>query len=217
MPRPVLVGMVCLLLAGLGLDFATRQSEPAAKSAPPQTSEVQPLPAVAIERLDNAAQAAGCELRSPRNEGVAHEAREFTAADYRSNPPTSGTHFPQWAADGVYEPGTTPPLGELVHALEHGRVQLQYAEDAAPETPARLRLLVDELEGGYHLLLFQNRTGMPYAVAATAWDQLHRLPGDERAGLRRAAGLPQHLRRQGPRGHSLAGAAGAGAARAARA
>ena len=121
---------------------------------------------------DNAAQAAGCELRSPRNEGAAHESREFTAADYRSNPPTSGTHFPQWAADGVYEPGTTPPLGELVHALEHGRVQLQYAEDAAPETPARLRLLVDELEGGYHLLLFQNRTGMPYAVAATAWDQL---------------------------------------------
>ena len=100
---------------------------------------MQPLPAVAIERLDNAAQAAGCELRSPRNEGAAHESREFVAADYRSNPPTSGTHFPQWAADGVYEPGTTPPLGELVHALEHGRVQLQYAEDAAPETPARLR------------------------------------------------------------------------------
>ena len=72
----------------------------------------------------------------------------------------------------MYEPGTTPPLGALVHALEHGRVQLQYAEDAAPETAARLRLLVDELEGGYHLLLYQNRTGMPYAVAATAWDQL---------------------------------------------
>ena len=172
MPRPVLVGMVCLLLVGLGLDFATQRSEPVAQSAPPQTSKVQPLPAVAIERLDNAAQAAGCELRSPRNEGVAHEAREFTAADYRSNPPTSGTHFPEWAADGVYEPGTTPPLGTLVHALEHGRVQLQYAEDAAPETPARLRLLVDELEGGYHLLLYQNRTAMPYAVAATAWDQL---------------------------------------------
>ena len=104
-----------------------------------------PLPPVAVERLDNAAQAAGCTLRSPRNEGAAHEPREFTAADYRSNPPTSGTHFRNGRRTASYEPGTTPPLGTLVHALEHGRVQLQYAEDAAPETAARLRLLVDEL------------------------------------------------------------------------
>ena len=72
----------------------------------------------------------------------------------------------------MYAPGTTPPLGALVHSLEHGRINLQYAEDAAPETAGRLGLLVDELDGGHHLLLYQNRTGMPYAVAAIAWDQL---------------------------------------------
>jgi hypothetical protein len=166
----VLFSLLSLVLIGLVLDLSTSRSEPGATPARP--GGVEPLPPDAVERLDNAADAAGCELRSPRNEGVAHEPREFTIADYRSNPPTSGTHFPRWAPDGVYEPGTTPPLGELVHALEHGRVQLQYAEDAAPETPVRLRMLVDELEGGYHLLLYENRTGMPYAVAATAWDQL---------------------------------------------
>jgi len=176
--RFVLVGSLSILLAGalvgLGAYLATRESAPAAETAPEPsgTGEVLPLPPVEVERLDNAALAAGCTLRNPRNEGAAHESREVTAVDYRSNPPTSGTHFPEWAADGVYEPGTTPPLGQLVHALEHGRVHVQYAEDAAPETPARLRLLVDELEGGYHLLLYQNRTGMPYAVAATAWDQM---------------------------------------------
>ncbi len=27
------------------------------------------------------------------------------------------------------------------------------------------------MDGGYHLLLFENGTNMPFAVAATAWDQ----------------------------------------------
>ena len=26
------------------------------------------------------------------------------------------------------------------------------------------------MDGGYHLLLFENGTNMPFAVAATAWD-----------------------------------------------
>ena len=41
----------------------------------------------------------------PEIEGAQHEERTFKASDYKTNPPTSGNHFPEWSDDGVYEPG----------------------------------------------------------------------------------------------------------------
>lgn len=179
----MLAGMLSVLLVagliGAGVYVATDEPDPApaAEPAPEPVAEAPreapaPLPKVARRDLKKAAQAAGCTLQSPPNEGKDHAAREFTAADYRVNPPTSGVHFPEWAPDGVYDPGTTPPLGTLVHTLEHGRVNLQYAKGTPPETVERLKALVNELDSGYHLLLYENSTEMPFAVAATAWDHL---------------------------------------------
>jgi hypothetical protein len=184
----MLAGMLSvLLIAGLiGLGVWVAGDEPAAApeetpfaaAAPPlQTpiataGSVERLPAVKIKNLTAAAKAAGCSLSNPPDEGHAHEPREFTIDDYRSNPPTSGTHFPEWYDDGIYAGGTTPELGKLVHALEHGRIELQYKPGTSPETIARLENLVNELDSGYHLLLFQNDTEMPFAVAATAWGHL---------------------------------------------
>ena len=34
--------------------------------------------------------------------------RSSAAADYKTNPPTSGNHFPDWYEDGIYAPGDTP-------------------------------------------------------------------------------------------------------------
>jgi hypothetical protein len=127
---------------------------------------------VKIRSLPRAAKAAGCRLVNPPVEGALHENREFTEADYNSNPPVGGKHFPEWYPDGVYAPGTTPHLGMLVHTLEHGRIDLQYAPGTPAATVGRLEKLVDELDGGYHMLLFENDTKMPYAVAATAWGHL---------------------------------------------
>lgn len=129
------------------------------------------LPPRQIADLDDAVKAAGCEVESPENEGAGHEEKTFAAADYGSNPPTSGTHFPEWYQDGIYAAGDTPELGKLVHTLEHGRVNLQYRKGTPPATVQRLESLVNDMDGGYHLLLHQNETDMRYAVAATAWDQ----------------------------------------------
>ena len=68
--------------------------------------------------------------------------------------------------------GHDAELGRLVHALEHGRIEIQYKPGRPPATVARLEKLVDELDSGYHMLLFENATQMPYAVAATAWGHL---------------------------------------------
>ena len=115
------------------------------------------------------AEAAGCTLGHPPIEGNAHAAHTFTIDDYATDPPTSGDHAPEPAADGVYDRGSTPGLGSLVHALEHGRINIQYRENAPREVVARLEELVAE-NGGYHTLLFAHTTAMDGAeIAATAW------------------------------------------------
>jgi hypothetical protein len=120
--------------------------------------------------LKKAAQAAGCKLVDAPNEGAGHVEKEFKPSDYKQNPPTSGNHFPTWYEDGIYNPGDTPELGRLVHTLEHGRIDVQYKPGTPAKTVAQLETFVKESENGYHMLLFQNETKMPYAVAASAWD-----------------------------------------------
>ena len=133
------------------------------------SGETVSLPEQALFDEQQAADAAGCEIRTVENEGRGHEEKEFTAQDYNHNPPTSGTHFPSWAEDGIYEPGNTPQLGELVHTLEHGRVNVQYKPGTDAETIAQLEAFMSENDG-YHMLLYENATDMKPAVAATAWD-----------------------------------------------
>ncbi len=129
-----------------------------------------PIPAQRISDLDEAAKAAGCEVRSFESEGREHSEDPFD--DYKTNPPTSGTHSPVPAEDGIYPPGNEPPVNNWVHTLEHGRIIFMYK----PGTPKRV---VDQLEtlvnedfkgaSGYHQVLLQNNSEMPYQVAAVAW------------------------------------------------
>ena len=128
------------------------------------------IPAQQESDLKKAASAAGCKLVDAENEGAGHEEKDFQAADYKQNPPTSGAHFPTWYDDGIYNAGDTPELGRLVHTLEHGRINVQYKPGTSATTVARLETLVKESEDGYHMLMYENTTKMPFAVAATAWD-----------------------------------------------
>jgi hypothetical protein len=129
------------------------------------------IPAQQISDIKEAAKAAGCTLKEDlANEGSGHEEKDFKPSDYKQNPPTSGNHFPQWAQDGTYNPGDTPDLGQLVHTLEHGRIDIQYKPGTPATTIAKLETFMKENEEGYHMLLFENSTKMPFAVAATAWD-----------------------------------------------
>jgi uncharacterized protein DUF3105 len=137
-------------------------------SAPTAAADIK-LPAQQTSNLTAAAKAAGCKLANPPIEGRNHENKKFTAADYKTNPPTSGNHFPEWAQDGVYPPDGTPDLGMLVHTLEHGRIDVQYKPGTPTHTIAELEALLAEQSDGYHMLLFQNPTDMPAQIAATAW------------------------------------------------
>jgi hypothetical protein len=131
------------------------------------------IPAAKQGDLKKAAAAANCDLKENLpNEGNTHEEKEFKPSDYKQNPPTSGNHFPEWYQDGEYAPGDTPELGKIVHPLEHGRIELQYKPGTPKLTVDQLRSVYNEMDNGYHMLFFQNTTNMPYAVAATAWDNM---------------------------------------------
>ena len=127
------------------------------------------LPAQQVSDIKQAAEAAGCTLSNPAFEGATHEQKTFKPSDYKTNPPTSGNHDPTWYEDGIYAPGDVPNLGKLVHPLEHGRIEVQYKPGTPKAVVGQLEALLAENEDGYHMLLFENTTGMKAQVAATAW------------------------------------------------
>jgi hypothetical protein len=123
--------------------------------------------------LTAAAKAAGCVVKSFPDEGRGHVTRKLTVADFKTNPPTSGNHNPTPASDGVYAPGNEPEIENWVHTLEHGRVLFQYKPGTAAGRIAQLQNLFNEpvlsSGNGYHSVLMQNNTNMPFEVAAVAW------------------------------------------------
>jgi hypothetical protein len=126
------------------------------------------LPPTQTTDFDEAVEASGCRFREFESEGEGHTSADV---EYQANPPHSGAHDPEWAQDGIYESGP-PDLEQSVHALEHGRVNIQYR----PGTPQRridqLEALVNEdVRGteGWHTLLFENQSDMNAAVAITSW------------------------------------------------
>lgn len=146
-------------------------------AAPSGANAAVELPEQQTTDYEEAAKAAGCTLTNPEYEGAGHEEKDFKASDYKTNPPTSGSHFPDWYDDGVYEPGTTDNLGMLVHTLEHGRINVQYKKGTPAADVAKLEALLAEQNEGYHMLLYENTTGMEPQIAATAWT--HSLTCDE--------------------------------------
>jgi Protein of unknown function (DUF3105) len=160
----LVAGLLALAVGSLG------GSDSSAKQA--AATPVIKLPPQRTSSVTVAAKAAGCVVSNPPIEGRLHEAKDFKPSDYRTNPPTSGHHNPDWYQDGIYEPGSTPRLGMLVHPLEHGRIEVQYKPGTPKRVEQQLESFFSEQNQGYHMLLFQNTTGMRYRVAATAWGHL---------------------------------------------
>jgi len=136
------------------------------------------LPARKLTNLGAAVRAAGCTtINTPLSIADSAQNRQHVSVSnqmrYATNPPSYGAHAPTPASDGLYGPGHTPAIGNLVHALEHGRIEYQYRPGLAGAEVRQLEALFQEgegtLAGGQLLLMFQNPSRMNYDVAATAW------------------------------------------------
>jgi len=126
------------------------------------------LPVRKTTDLATAAKAAGCVVKSFPLEGRDHVT---TTVTYHTNPPTSGNHNPNPSEDGFY-PNGAPPKERNVHALEHGRIEMQWKPGTPQNVIDTLQAIFNEpLKGksGYHQLLYENNTGMPFEVAAASW------------------------------------------------
>jgi hypothetical protein len=132
-------------------------------------------PAVAkVTDLEKAAKMADCDLRLElKDEGKTHIPVTATGPVYGTNPPTSGNHAesPYQQADGAYS--EMPKETTIVHSLEHGRLEIQYAPDLPEEAQLELKGLYDTMYGAS--LLFPNEN-MVYKVAATTWTNLMGCP-----------------------------------------
>jgi hypothetical protein len=125
---------------------------------PPQTTD-----------LAAAAKKAGCKLQLKLKDEGHNHVPPGTEIEYKTNPPTSGDHVepPYQQADGAYS--EMPEELDIVHTLEHGRLEIQYSPDLPEADQLELKGLYDTMYGAD--LLFPNPK-MPYEVAATTWTNL---------------------------------------------
>src|SRR5829696_1151535 len=156
----VAIAVVALAGGGGSEDHRTPRGGPQPDADLPES----PVPPQRETDFAKATKASGCVPRSERSEGRGHTT---SPVKYRTNPPTSGKHNPNPPEDGAY--GQSPGSERLVHALEHGRVIIQFRPSAPEKLRGQLKSLFDE--DPYHVILTPNPT-MPYEVAATAWTQM---------------------------------------------
>jgi hypothetical protein len=165
------LGALLAVAAIIGVVVAVASKSDGGSGSGPSTGDASSsvkLPVRQETDLTKAAKAAGCVVKSFPVEGREHTSSKVT---YHTNPPTSGNHNPNPAEDGYY-PNGAPPKERNVHALEHGRIEIQYKPGTPKQVVDTLLAIFNEpLKGksGYHQLLFENNTGMPFEVAVASW------------------------------------------------
>lgn len=105
------------------------------------------------------------------DEGRAH-LEPGERAVYRTDPPASGPHSPDWINPGFYT--TEQPPERLVHSLEHGHVVIYY-EDPGPEALRTLQTWARMFNGPWDGIVIVPRRGLGRAVILTAWTRMLRL------------------------------------------
>lgn len=128
----------------------------------------------AVDPVSDEPPPAGCDVTTSAfaNEGQTH-VDSCTKVTYGTNPPSSGTHYPVWAAFKAYD--APIPQGFVVHSLEHGAVAVQYRPaDVDAATVAAIRdwattLPLDPGCGAARRLIIAPNPSLPTPFAAAAW------------------------------------------------
>lgn len=91
---------------------------------------------------------------------------EGEKVSYQSNPPTSGSHWPDPLRDGIYN--EEKPDEAIVHSLEHGRVWISYQPDIPSEIKEQLRAIVKHEAR----VILTPRAANETDIALAAWNRL---------------------------------------------
>ncbi len=126
--------------------------------------------------------------QSQPNDGHGHTANDCDPVTYATNPPSSGTHYPDWT---VYKTYATPvPWGFLVHDLEHGAVVIVYnCPDGCPAEVAQAQAFIDSLPpdpgcgGAPRKVVLPPDPTLDVRWAAAAWTWTLRAPCFDRSAF----------------------------------
>lgn len=91
----------------------------------------------AIAETGMAMSAAGCDApTTEKASGNQDHQPDGTAIKYAQSPPSNGSHYQTWAEFGktFYDASDRPPVGNLVHNLEHGYTILWYNDTIAGDS-----------------------------------------------------------------------------------
>lgn len=113
-----------------------------------------------------------------------HEDRDFTAADYETNPPAGGDHNPEPLQSGSFYTDPETRLGEAVHLLEHGAVigwtnGLERADQRAIEEAFN-----EVFQEGYYQLATVENPDLEVPFALSAWGALQTCESADPAAIR---------------------------------
>ncbi len=177
----VVAGLVAVIASGGGGDDVSnfcseahiKNSGGSTKGLEPDCREGTAPPPIQVADLKISAEKASCEVRlNLPNEGNTHVPNS-TEVKYGTVPPTSGNHNPVPIDDGAYKTvissnPETPGMNirDMVHAMEHGRIEIQYKPSLPEDQQLALKGVFDDDPDG--MLLFPY-ADMPYDVAMTAW------------------------------------------------
>jgi hypothetical protein len=126
------VGGVALLLVGVVAWLLVGRADDAAAAADARA----------------ALEAAGCTLRESKADKGVHSitTRDGTSKSWKTDPPTSGAHYPTPVVYGAYP--TEVNQAQLVHNLEHGGIFIQYGRDVPDATLTELRAFYERHTSG---------------------------------------------------------------------
>jgi hypothetical protein len=205
----VLAGLVAVIASGGGgSDVSNTCSNAHVKNSggtfrglDPDCREGTPPPPIKIADLNLSAEKAGCELRlNLRNEGNTHVPNS-TPVKYGTEPPTSGNHNPVPIDDGAYRTPITSDTSQptnirnMVHALEHGRIEIHYKPSLPEDQQLALKGVFDQDPNG--MLLFPD-PDMSGDVSVTAWTNLVACPRYDEAVLDVVRNFRDTYRGNGP-------------------
>lgn len=131
--------------------------------------------------------------KSMPHEGAAHVS-EGTKVTYQSNPPTSGSHWPDPLLDGIYD--VEKPDEALVHSLEHGRVWISYQSSLPQSAMDQLKSLAQREKR----VILTRRESNETSIALAAWQRLDAFNLDDTGNVdeQRILDFIQRYRDKGP-------------------
>lgn len=123
------------------------------------------------------------------DEGRGHLSPGDPIPEYKTNPPTSGTHNPTWYPAGIYD--NNADITQMVHSLEHGYVIMYYNGISQDE----INSLINIQRSDAYKLIVAPYPNMEQKVSVVAWAHMQNCDGVNEAAIR---SFIAQFRNQGP-------------------